>query len=232
MYLVISLGNRDTAGARAVDSHPATVLTFPAANHAQGRPVSESLSPMLSPTASRPTAPLRAASCCARCGQLLLFSAERSLLRRRRREKTKEAKKAAKELSDTLEANARMGMALLDAAAPEGALVLMELDLGEHRHRFPVVEGYLDKQKKKGAKLWQKRWFVLAGGRLDYHKSRKDATAGMAPLGTIWATNLLLVRILEGAEHAGTFSIEVYRDDKPDNPVRSVPWQLWWNSYR
>lgn len=27
----------------------------------------------------------------------------------------------------------------------------------------PSIEGYLDKQKKKGAKNWQKRWFKLDG---------------------------------------------------------------------
>jgi hypothetical protein len=95
--------------------------------------------------------------------------------------KAKEAKKAARELSSLAEANARAGFATAqgdyaaargepeDAADPE-----LYLDLGEAAHQFPVLEGYLDKQKKKGSKLWQKRWFKLAAARLDYYKSPKD----------------------------------------------------------
>eukprot|EP01052_Picozoa_sp_SAG31_P019002 SAG31_NODE_1368_length_8614_cov_12.018203_3_plen_147_part_00 len=133
------------------------------------------------------------------------------------------AKEKTREFSSTLEASTAASLAMFKEATDGGVDAReFELDLGENKQRFPNRQGYLEKQKKKGAKEWQTRWFVLSAGRLDYFKSKKDASGGVSPLGTIWATNILLVRFMGGADRACTFAIEVYRDEKPQNPVRTL----------
>ena len=145
------------------------------------------------------------------------------------------AAKTAKQGWDTAEANARvaasgaqsdwlLSKARLGAAAaapepePEQEALVRREHLGEHAGRFPRLEGYVEKQQKGAAALWQRRWFVLDGAVLRYHKSSKDPGRGAPALGQVWGHDILSVRAVEGAGKERVFLLEVHREEKPDKP--------------